>query len=1016
MKATPVALTGRPLERPWRDVVFLTALLALAVIPLVALRGHPLLFSPAFQLGVLALGVGLVSAWLSSARRVSPLLPGTDGTGELPGHRRAWLRPAAVAGALFVLTIVAFQIPLREHFWGGYDEITILLPEYKGLWCSTWDSYARPLTGLSAWLGETLTPDRIEGHLWLAGILCCLNALLLAGIVHRLLPGAPAVAIAAGALFICHRGDPARFFVMWTTNYYWTSLGLLLLAIWLLLKSAASERRTLLTASCVALAASLLSSEAGYPIALLGPGLLWLTGMRGARLLVWSYAWLGTTSVMAARLARYLLEAGGTSYQAGQLSGLLKNPDRLVSHLRTQGEPFLTWFQGFQFDAGYWLLAGAGLAAAAAVAAVLIAGRVSGGGYRGYLVGPGVAALAAVGGLAPFLPIPWVFRTQFYAAPAEAALIALGLAAPCSVLGRRAGGVAFALAVGLLAANSAAEARRSQDRADRHVNFVKTVRILRQVHAVAPALDADTLVVLVTEDGEAAPLGPNSSLAQLSHTVLGYFVTQVNCVDPVGGESVLLADGVVFGPSGVWGTIPYEKVVAFHVATDGTVSLLRRFPEHLLPDGKPPAGYNPLARLKPGPIPELRYLRYPSWVSPPRDVVDPADGLAFGEGWSEPEAQGEAVFRRCGPDAVLVVNPMERTSRTILLDLEPDALAGGSPCRVEVCSEDGRVLAQAPLQGRQQVSFAIPTDPARVSVLLLRGRLERPGHSHGEAIGLRAFLPGVTKLPSPSGTTRPREIARGGLRIGGNWYPLETWQGQTFRWFNTGAELVAFGRGSHPQLVLELEPGPGMGGQPCRLRVVAPNGVVLHEVELTGRAEVRCPIPADLPAGARLRLEVIGGGTPTPGESRILNARAFRCEWADSREIARGGLQVGNNWYALETWEGQTFRWFNTGAELIALEHRAGSELLLDLEPGPGMGGQPCRLRVVAPNSVVLHEVELTGRAWVRCPVPADLPAGATLRLEVTGGGTPTPGESRILNARAFRCEWGGELDPIPAP
>ena len=39
------------------------------------------------------------------------------------------------------------------------------------------------------------------------------------------------------------------------------------------------------------------------------------------------------------------------------------------------------------------------------------------------------------------------------------------------------------------------------------------------------------------------------------------------------------------------------------------------------------------------------------------------------------------------------------------------------------------------------------------------------------------------------------------------------------------------------------------------------------------------------------------------------------------------------------------FRWVTNDAEVVREEIEAGqTELLVDLEPGPGLGGQPCRL------------------------------------------------------------------------
>src|SRR5438309_2110650 len=81
-----------------------------------------------------------------------------------------------------------------------------------------------PLLALVSVVARSLTPDRIEGFLWTATALCWLNALLLFALIRRLVPGEPVLALLAAALLIVNRSDSSRFFVLWTTNCYWTAL------------------------------------------------------------------------------------------------------------------------------------------------------------------------------------------------------------------------------------------------------------------------------------------------------------------------------------------------------------------------------------------------------------------------------------------------------------------------------------------------------------------------------------------------------------------------------------------------------------------------------------------------------------------------------------------------------------------------------------------------------------------------------------------------------------------------
>lgn len=111
------------------DLGAVTILLALASVPLLVLRGSPLLGQPEVLAILFALPVGLVVLWSVLARRFpesppSDVLPSPEETsGALP-----WWRTALVAVLLGVLTLVCFYYPLRIHFWGGADDFINFLP------------------------------------------------------------------------------------------------------------------------------------------------------------------------------------------------------------------------------------------------------------------------------------------------------------------------------------------------------------------------------------------------------------------------------------------------------------------------------------------------------------------------------------------------------------------------------------------------------------------------------------------------------------------------------------------------------------------------------------------------------------------------------------------------------------------------------------------------------------------------------------------------------------------------
>lgn len=175
-------------------------------------------------------------------------------------------------------------------------------------------------------MGRLLTPGRIEGFLVLAALLCLANALLLAGILGHFFRGSQIVPVAAAALLIVNPCDYSRFFVMWTTNYYWMALFFLLLAVRLYLASHESGSRARLAAACVALLAAGLTSEGGLPLACLAPPLLWLSGRNRARFLPWAFAWYGTLALLAARFLLHLLLLKESGYQSRLLASAALTP------------------------------------------------------------------------------------------------------------------------------------------------------------------------------------------------------------------------------------------------------------------------------------------------------------------------------------------------------------------------------------------------------------------------------------------------------------------------------------------------------------------------------------------------------------------------------------------------------------------------------------------------------------------------------------------------------------------
>lgn len=119
------------------------------------------------------------------------------------------------------------------------------------------------------------------------------------------------------------------------------------------------------------------------------------------------------------------------------------------------------------------------------------------------------------------------------------------------------------------------------------------------------------------------------------------------------------------------------------------------------------------------------------------------------------------------------------------------------------------------------------------------------------------------------------------ITTGQGWHQAETYQEETFCWIANDAELIIHApTGQHTRLSLEVEPGPGLNGQPLRLQLLDETGqIVATAAEAIGRQTVEMSLPIVAGDQVVFRLHLEGGGYPTPHDPRILNFRIFRFGW-----------------------------------------------------------------------------------------------------------------------------------------
>lgn len=249
--------------------------------------------------------------------------------------------------------------------------------------------------------------------------------------------------------------------------------------------------------------------------------------------------------------------------------------------------------------------------------------------------------------------------------------------------------------------------------------------------------------------------------------------------------------------------------------------------------------------------------------------------------------------------------------------------------------------------------------------------------------------------------------AADGVHLGSGWYPFEQYQGQTFRWVNNDAEIVACPAAGHATISLELEPGPSLGSKKMTLLVRSAEGTS-QILSVLDRRVVRIALANSAPQ--TLVLHVQSRGLRVPREKRMLNFRVFSISLGSNasacpKDVLRDGspLKLGAGWYAGETNGGESFRWVNNDAEIVLTKSTARPfKLEADVEPGPGLAGAPLILTLTDSSG---HPVGKTAPVAAREVVSFPLHAATAktrYRLRVASPDKRVPGDARILNFRVF--------------
>lgn len=191
-----------------------------------------------------------------------------------------------------------------------------------------------------------------------------------------------------------------------------------------------------------------------------------------------------------------------------------------------------------------------------------------------------------------------------------------------------------------------------------------------------------------------------------------------------------------------------------------------------------------------------------------------------------------------------------------------------------------------------------------------------------------------------------------------------------------------------------------------------------------GKFQLSAPVKNE--AGKRRIAVVFSRSQELPGpDRRIVGAqlRFLGFESAKSAgsegagDIVHGAnLRLGAGWGALETFQGEHFRWVDNDAQISIHGPQTGdAELSLALEAGPGVGGK-CQIDVLDPSGGRVSAAVVEGRATVKFLLPVQRGTAAEFRLHVDGGGRRISSDPRILNFRVFRAAVEMRISPRTPP
>ena len=253
------------------------------------------------------------------------------------------------------------------------------------------------------------------------------------------------------------------------------------------------------------------------------------------------------------------------------------------------------------------------------------------------------------------------------------------------------------------------------------------------------------------------------------------------------------------------------------------------------------------------------------------DILTPANNTALGNGWFPLEIFGAEKFRWVSNAAEVYAAAFRNVKHYLQIYLEPGPSLDFKPFELLV-TENDETVARATIKGRHMISIELPaTQPMLRKFVLRTEGSDKPAPGEIRVLNYRVFklifVQAIVDILPPEMNARPGE----------GWYPLETFNGETFRWASNDAKIEIADPAELKTLQLEIEPGPGVESKPFTLRVFEDSGVQIAETEIVTRQSVSIPVDGTGREGPlSISLHADGGDRRIGSDQRIMNFRVYQ--------------------------------------------------------------------------------------------------------------------------------------------